>query len=132
MINKIDHIGIAVRSLEESIPVFRDLLRLDMLEIEEVSDQMVRVAKFRVGETDIELLEPTSSESPIAKFIDKRGQGIHHIAFATDCIDEELERIEKSGGSLINKNPRMGAEGKKIAFLHPRSTAKVLTEICEG
>ncbi|MCD6502121.1 methylmalonyl-CoA epimerase [bacterium] len=129
-IDKIDHIGIAVDSLAESVPVFRDILGLKLIDEEEVPDQMVKVAKFEVGNVHIELLEPTSPESPIARFIEKRGQGIHHIAYHTDNIVETIEQIKARGARMIDETPRIGAGGIEIAFVHPKSTAKVLTEIC--
>jgi len=129
-IDKIDHIGIAVDSLAESVPVFRDILGLKLIDEEEVPDQMVKVAKFEVGNVHIELLEPTSPESPIARFIEKRGQGVHHIAYHTDNIVETIEQIKARGARMIDETPRIGAGGIEIAFVHPKSTAKVLTEIC--
>ncbi len=131
MIEKIDHLGIAVESLAETIPVFRDMLGLELVEEEEVPDQKVRVAKFRAGDVDIELLEPTSPDSPIAKFLSKRGQGIHHIAYETDDIRGQIEKLVDEGARMIDNVPRTGAGGKRIAFIHPKSTAKILTEICE-
>ncbi len=131
MIEKIDHLGIAVESLEESIPVFRDILGLELVDIEEIAEQKVRIAKFRVGGIELELLEPTSPESPIAKFLLKRGQGIHHIAYAVDNIEENIVELIEKGARMIDNCPRTGAGGKKIAFIHPKSTAKILTEICE-
>ena len=128
-IDKIDHIGIAVDSLAESVPVFRDILGLKLIDEEEVPDQMVKVAKFEVGNVHIELLEPTSPESPIARFIEKRGQGVHHIAYHTDNIVETIEQIKARGARMIDETPRIGAGGIEIAFIHPKSTAKVLTEI---
>ncbi|HHS51159.1 MAG TPA: methylmalonyl-CoA epimerase [candidate division Zixibacteria bacterium] len=132
MLEKIDHIGIAVESLEESIPVFRDLLGLEFLGEEEVPDQRVRVAKFDIGGVHIELLEPTSTDSPISQFIEKRGQGIHHISYRTNDIEGEIAGLISKGARMIDESPRIGAGGMKIAFVHPKSTAKVLTEICEG
>ncbi len=132
MIEKIDHLGIAVESLADTIPIFRDVLGLELIEEEEVPDQKVRVAKFRAGDVDIELLEPTSPDSPIAKFLSARGQGIHHIAYKTDDISGQIEKIVDKGATMIDNVPRTGAGGMKIAFIHPKSTAKILTEICEG
>lgn len=131
MIEKIDHLGIAVESLAETIPVFRDMLGLEFVEEEEVPEQKVRVVKFRAGDVDIELLEPTSPDSPIAKFLSKRGQGIHHIAYKTDDIRGQIEKLVEEGARMIDNVPRTGAGGKRIAFVHPNSTAKILTEICE-
>lgn len=130
-LSHIEHIGIAVKSLEESIPYYEKVLGLTCYAIEEVKDQKVKTAFFRVGETKLELLESTDPESPIAKFIDKRGQGIHHIAFATKGIEETLANAKQNGIQLIDEKPRRGAEGLDIAFLHPKSTFGVLTEFCE-
>jgi len=129
-ISHIEHLGIAVRSIEESIPYYENVLGLKCYNIEEVADQKVRTAFFKVGATKIELLEPTSPESTIAKFIENRGEGIHHIAFATGDIAGALVEAEAKGVRLIDKTPRAGAEGLTIAFLHPKSTGGVLTELC--
>ncbi len=131
MIGKINHIGIAVSSLEEHIPFYRDVLGLRLLGSEEVAEQKVKVAMFMAGEVKIELLEPTDPESPIAKFIEKKGEGMHHIAYETDDIHKELEGFQDKGLRMIDSTPRSGAHGTKIAFIHPKSSAKVLTEICE-
>ncbi len=131
MINQINHIGIAVRSLDEHIPFYRDVLGLEDQGTEAVADQKVRVAMFKVGEINIELLEPTSPESPIARFIEKKGEGIHHIAYQTDNIDKELAEMKTKQIQLIDEEPRNGAHNSRIAFLHPRSSARVLTEICQ-
>ena len=130
-ITHIEHLGIAVKSLEESIPYYENILGLKCYSIEEVADQKVRTAFFKVGQTKIELLEPTSEESTIAKFIEKRGEGIHHLAFANQDVAEALAEVEAKGVRLIDKAPRKGAEGLNIAFLHPKSTCGVLTELCE-
>jgi methylmalonyl-CoA/ethylmalonyl-CoA epimerase len=127
----IEHIGIAVRNLEEAIPRFRLLLGTDCYAVEEVADQKVKTAFFRVGQTKIELLEATAPEGPIAKFIEKRGEGIHHVAFAVSGLDGALARLEGEGLQLIDRKGRAGAEGLRIAFLHPKSTHGVLTELCE-
>ncbi len=131
MIKKINHIGIAVTSLEAQIPFYRDILGLKSLGMEEVPDQKVKVAMFEVGEVKIELLEPTSPESPIAKFLDKKGDGIHHIAYETDGIVSEIKHMEDSDIQMLDKTARDGAHGTKIAFLHPKSSGRVLTEICQ-
>ncbi|NIA23326.1 MAG: methylmalonyl-CoA epimerase [Proteobacteria bacterium] len=131
MIKKIDHIGIAVENLESSIATFRDVLGLELVETEDVPDQKVKVAKFRVGNVDIELLQAISEESSIAKYIAKKGQGIHHIAYEVDDIVKTIDELEKKGVTMIDKIPREGAGGKKIAFVHPKSTSKILTELCE-
>lgn len=130
-ISHIEHIGIAVKSLEHAIPYYENVLGLECYAIEEVQDQKVKTAFFQVGETKIELLEATDSESPIAKFIEKRGEGVHHIAFCVNSVTKGLEKMEAAGISLIDKKPRKGAEGLNIAFLHPKSTQGVLTELCE-
>ncbi len=131
MIQKINHIGIAVARLEEQIPFYRDILGLVQLGIEEIPEQKVRTAMFKVGDINIELLEPTSDESPIAKFLAKRGNGIHHIAYESDGVVQEIEQLEKKGIEMLDRTPREGAHGTLIAFLHPRSSGKILTEICE-
>lgn len=131
MINQINHIGIAVRSLKEHIPFYRDVLGLKEGGVEEVADQKVKVAMFKAGEVNIELLEPTSAESPIAKFIEKKGEGMHHIAYQTDDIKNELAGMKAKNIQLIDEEPRGGAHGSQIAFLHPKSSARVLTEICQ-
>ena len=127
----IEHIGIAVKNLDESIKFYEEVFGLNCYAIEEVKDQKVKTAFFKVGQTKIELLESTDTEGPIGKFIEKRGEGIHHIAFAVENIEEKLKDVEQKGVRLIDKNPRKGAEGLNIAFLHPKSTFGVLTEICE-
>lgn len=131
MIKKINHIGIAVNSLAEQIPFYRDILRLEFIGIEEVTEQKVKTAIFRIGESKIELLEPTAPESTIAKFIEKRGEGLHHIAYQTDGIEKELQYFSEHNISMIDTVPRVGAHNTQIAFLHPKSSGKVLTEICE-
>ena len=130
MIGKIDHIGIAVKNLEEAVKIWENL-RLKVEEIEEVPDQKVRTAVFHVGESRIELLEATSEDSPIAKFIEKRGEGIHHIALGVDNIEEHLDKLKEKGFRLIDEKPRIGAGGAKIAFVHPKSVNGVLLELCE-
>ncbi|MDR2882861.1 MAG: methylmalonyl-CoA epimerase [Alistipes sp.] len=130
-ITHIEHLGIAVKSLDEAIPYYENVLGMTCYNIEEVTDQKVRTAFFKVGDTKIELLEPTSPESTIAKFIENRGEGIHHIAYAVKEIENALAEVEEKGVRLIDKTPRAGAEGMTIAFLHPKSTQGVLTELCE-
>ncbi|MFA6949330.1 MAG: methylmalonyl-CoA epimerase [Lentimicrobiaceae bacterium] len=127
----IEHIGIAVKDLKESIPYYENVLGLKCYAVEEVPDQKVKTAFFMVGQTKIELLESTDPEGPIGKFLEKRGEGIHHMAFAVDNIEKALEETELKGIRLIDKQPRKGAEGMHIAFLHPKSTFGVLTEFCE-
>ena len=131
MLKKIDHIGIAVHSISRAAVFYEQALGLRCERTEEVAAQKVRTAFFSLGDTHIELLEPTDADSPIAKFLEKRGEGIHHIAYLTDNIDKQLEKIRSSGCRLINEHPIAGAGGKQIAFLHPKSTGGVLTEICE-
>jgi methylmalonyl-CoA/ethylmalonyl-CoA epimerase len=127
----IEHIGIAVNSLAEAIPFYENVLGLKCYSIEEVADQRVKTAFFMVGQTKIELLESTDPEGPIGKFIEKRGEGIHHIAFAVADLEERLREAEAAGIKLIDLQPRRGAEGLSIAFIHPKSTFGVLTELCE-
>ena len=127
----IEHIGIAVNSLAEAVPFYENVLGLKCYSIEEVADQRVKTAFFMVGQTKIELLESTDPEGPIGKFIEKRGEGIHHIAFAVADLEERLREAEAAGIKLIDLHPRRGAEGLSIAFMHPKSTFGVLTELCE-
>lgn len=127
----IEHIGIAVKDLSQAIPYYENIFGLSCYAVEEVADQKVKTAFFKVGDTKIELLESTSPDGPIAKFIEKRGEGIHHIAFAVDNLESKLHTIQQQGIQLIDEKPRKGAEGLNIAFLHPKSTFGVLTELCE-
>lgn len=131
-LSHIEHIGIAVKSLEDSIPYWEKVFGLTCYAVEEVADQRVRTAFFMVGQTKIELLESTDPEGPIGKFIEKKGEGIHHIAFAVKDIDQALAETEAKGIQLIDKQSRKGAEGMNIGFLHPKSTFGVLTELCEN
>ena len=126
----IEHIGIAVKSLDEAIPFYEKVLGLECYAIEEVADQKVKTAFFMVGQTKIELLESTDPEGPIGKFIEKKGQGIHHIAFAQENVNDALKQAEENGVQLIDKTSRKGAEGLDIGFLHPKSTFGVLMEFC--
>jgi methylmalonyl-CoA/ethylmalonyl-CoA epimerase len=128
----IEHIGIAVSNLESAIKFYEEVFGLKCYNIEEVAEQRVRTAFFMVGQTKIELLQSTDPEGPIGKFIEKKGEGIHHIAFAVENIEEQLIHSEKMGVKLIDKIPRKGAEGLDIAFLHPKSASGVLIEICEN
>ncbi|HTL18361.1 MAG TPA: methylmalonyl-CoA epimerase [Patescibacteria group bacterium] len=131
MLKKIDHLGIAVRSLDEAVPYYEKALGLKCEHREEVPSQKVRTAFFTVGEVHLELLEPTDPESPIAKFLEKNPSGgIHHIAFGTDDINRQLGQASGAGVKLIHEKPFDGAAGKLVAFLHPKSTFGVLTEFC--
>ncbi len=127
----IEHIGIAVKNLEESIAYYEQVLGLTCYAVEEVADQKVKTAFFMVGQTKIELLESTDPEGPIGKFIEKKGEGVHHLAFAVENLESALQETAEKGIQLIDKAPRKGAEGMHIAFLHPKSTFGVLTEFCE-
>ncbi|MCD7962626.1 MAG: methylmalonyl-CoA epimerase [Rikenellaceae bacterium] len=127
----IEHIGIAVKNLEEAIPYYENVLGIKCYSIEEVADQKVKTAFFKVGQTKIELLEATSEDSSVAKFIEKKGEGVHHIAFAVNNLEGALQECSDAGIKLIDQAPRKGAEGLSIAFLHPKSTHGVLTELCE-
>ncbi len=131
MINRFDHIGIAVKNLDEAIDLYKKL-GFELKEIEEVAEQKVRVAMLPVGESKIELLEATSEDSAIAKFIEKRGEGIHHLAVNVEDIEKALENAKSNGLKLIDEKPRIGAGGKKVAFVHPKSTKGVLLEFVEG
>ncbi len=131
MIEKVDHIGIAVRNLDESLAVYRDVLGLEFHGFETVAEQKVRVAKLTGGADTIELLEPTDADSPIGKFLEKRGPGIHHVCLAVDDIEKTLERFKEKGLRLIDETPRIGAGGCRIAFVHPASTGGVLIELSE-
>lgn len=126
----IEHIGIAVENLEESIRHYENILGIKCYAVEEVEEQKVRTAFFKLGDTKIELLESTDPDGPIGKFIEKRGPGVHHIAFAVDDVQKALLEVEEKGIRLIDKQPRSGAENLKIGFLHPKSTGGVLTEFC--
>jgi methylmalonyl-CoA/ethylmalonyl-CoA epimerase len=130
-ITHIEHIGIAVKNLEESIKFYEEILALKCYEIEEVKDQNVRTAFFLVGQTKVELLESTDSEGPISKFIQKRGEGIHHIAYAVSDLTQSLDELKQKGIQLIDSEPRPGAERMNIAFIHPKAAGGVLTELCE-
>ena len=129
-ITHIEHIGIAVKNLDESIKYYEDVLGLKCYSIEEVADQKVKTAFFKVGDTKIELLESTDPEGPVGKFIEKKGPGIHHMAFAVADVNKALEGAAEKGVKLIDQEGRKGAEGLQIGFLHPKSTFGVLTEFC--
>ena len=130
-LSHIEHIGIAVKSLDEAIPFWEKQLGLKCYAIEEVKEQKVRTAFFKIGQSKIELLESTDPEGPIGKFIEKKGEGVQHIAFAAPGLQSQLDDLAASGVQLIDKAPRKGAEGLNIAFLHPKSTSGVLMELCE-
>ena len=131
MFKKIDHIGVAVKNIEDSLHIFKDILGMEYSGEEVVNEQDVKVAFFPVGESEIELLESTSPEGTIAKYIEKKGEGIHHIAFEVEDLDAILEDLQKKGVRLIDREPRYGAGGARIAFLHPKSTNGILVELCE-
>ena len=132
MLTKINHIGIAVQSLDATIPFYRDNLGMAFAGIEEVAEQKVRVAMLAVGESKIELLEPTSAESPVAKFIEKNGTGIHHIAYEVEDIEAAIAKLLAEGARMVDEKPRNGAHGTRIAFIHPKSSLGVLTELCQA
>lgn len=132
MLKKINHIGIAVKSLDDSIPFYRDNLGMALAGIEEVAEQRVRVAMLQVGESMIELLEPTSEDSPVAKFIEKNGPGIHHIAYEVADIETAIAALLADGARMIDEKPRHGAHDTRIAFIHPKSSNGVLTELCQA
>ncbi|KAF0219803.1 MAG: methylmalonyl-CoA/ethylmalonyl-CoA [Geobacteraceae bacterium] len=132
MLKKINHIGIAVTSLEAAIPFYRDGLGMAFQGCEEVAEQKVKVAFLQVGESKIELLEPTSAESPIAKFLEKNGAGVHHIAYEVEDIEAAIAKLEMDGVRMVDKVPRSGAHGARIAFIHPKSSNGVLTELCQA
>ncbi|NSW86924.1 MAG: methylmalonyl-CoA epimerase [Syntrophobacteraceae bacterium] len=128
---KVDHIGIAVNSIQECMKLYKDLLGLEYAGSETVAEQKVTTAFFPVGDTEVELLESTSPDGPIAKYLEKRGEGVQHIAFRVDNLEAALEELKAKGVKLIDEKPRMGAGGAKIAFLHPKSTYGVLVELSE-
>jgi len=131
MIKSINHIGIAVKNLDESIELYKTLFQLSDIHKESVTDQKVNIASFKIGEVIIELTEAMDESSPIHKFIEKRGEGIHHIAFESDAIESDLSRLKDSNINLINESPKDGAHNMQIAFLHPKSTGGVLMELCQ-
>jgi methylmalonyl-CoA/ethylmalonyl-CoA epimerase len=131
MVTKVDHIGIAVSNLEETLKLYTEILGLELSGVEVVEDQKVKVAFLPIGDTEIELLESTQPDGPIAKFIEKKGEGIQHIAFRVEDIHAALEDMRQKGVRLIDEQPRYGAGGAQIAFLHPKSTHGVLVELCE-
>ena len=131
MIKKIEHLGIAVKSLDEAIPLYEKLLQTTCYKTESVSSEGVNTAFFQIGEAKIELLEASDQNSPIAKFLAKRGEGFHHVAFEVDDIEEELARLQKLDFILLHLSPKEGADNKRIAFLHPKSTMGMLIELCQ-
>jgi methylmalonyl-CoA/ethylmalonyl-CoA epimerase len=131
MINKISHLGIAVKDLKTASEMYKKLLNSEPSETEYVAEQKVNVVKFKIGESTIELLEGTSEDSPITRYIEKRGEGIHHVAYETDDIKADLARLNDSGFELINKEPRTGSDNMLIAFVKPKSAGGVLTELCQ-
>jgi methylmalonyl-CoA/ethylmalonyl-CoA epimerase len=131
MIVGLDHIAIAVSQLDDTLKIYEEILGLKLEKITVVQKQKVKVALLWAGETKIELLEPTAKESTVARFIEKRGEGIHHIALKVTKIEELLRQLKEKGIALVDKKPRIGAEGRKIAFLHPKSLKNVLIELCE-
>ena len=132
MLTKINHIGIAVKSLNEALPFYRDNLGMVFEGIEEVAEQKVRVAMLQIGESKIELLEPTSEDSPLAKFIEKNGPGLHHLAYEVTDIEAAITKLLADGARMIDEKPRNGAHGTRIAFVHPKSSIGVLTELCQA
>lgn len=131
MLKKINHIGIAVNSLEEALLLYRDHLGMTFMGIEEVAEQMVKVAMLQIGESKIELLEPTDPNSPVARFLAKNGPGIHHLAYGVEDVEQAIAKLENDGARMIDRVPRQGAHGTRIAFLHPKSSGGVLTELCQ-
>jgi methylmalonyl-CoA/ethylmalonyl-CoA epimerase len=128
---KIEHIGIAIENMDEAISTYEKLLNTKCYKVEEVKSENVKTAFFKIGDSKIELLEATDPESPIAKYIAKRGKGMHHIAFDVEDIEAEIDRLEELGFQLIQKSPKNGADNKLIAFLHPKSTEGTLVELCQ-
>lgn len=131
MIKKIEHLGIAVKDLSVSIPIYEKLFQTPCYKTEEVASEGVKTAFFQIGDSKIELLEATNSDSPIAKFLEKRGAGFHHVAFEVTDIDAEIARLIEEGFQLIHTSPKDGADNKRIAFLHPKSTDSLLVELCQ-
>ena len=132
MTKKINHIGVAVKSIDAATPFYRDVLGMVFEGTEVVAEQKVKVAFFSVGESRVELLEPTADDSPVAKFLEKNGEGTHHVAYEVDDLVATLARLKAAGVRLIDEVPRCGAHGTRIAFLHPKASGGVLTELCQG
>lgn len=131
MPKRISHIGIAVTSIDEAVPFYRDVLGMTFEGTEEVAEQKVKVAFFAVGESRIELLEPTADDSPVAKFLEKNGPGVHHLAYEVADLEQRLAQLREQGVRLIDESPRSGAHKTKIAFMHPKASGGVLTELCQ-
>ena len=131
MLKKINHIGIAVRTLETAIPFYRDILRMSFMGMEKVAGYKVKVAFFQIGESKIELLQPTSEDSFLSEFLQKNGDGIHHIAYEVEDIELALNLLDAAGTKMIDKAPRQGAHGASVAFIHPESSQGILTELCQ-
>ena len=131
MLKKINHIGIAVTSIEDATPFYRDVLGMEFEGTEVVAEQKVKVAFFVVGESRIELLEPTAADSPVAKFLEKNGPGVHHVAYEVADLEQRLAQLKNAGVRLIDERPRLGAHGTHIAFMHPKGSGGVLTELCQ-
>ncbi len=131
MVGKVDHIGVAVKNLDEAIKFYEGILGMKCLDKEVVEEQKVTVAFLPIGDTEIELLESTEEDGPIAKFIEKKGEGIQHIAYRVDDIEKAIDEMKEKGIKMIDEKPRYGAGGAKIAFLHPKSTFGVLIELCQ-
>jgi methylmalonyl-CoA/ethylmalonyl-CoA epimerase len=129
--HKVEHIGIAVKTLAESIPLFEKLLNASCYKTELVDSEKVHTAFFKIGETKIELLESVNEDGVIRKFIDRKGEGVHHIAFEVENIEEEMKRLQKAGFHLLNDSPKMGADNKLVCFLHPKTANGVLIELCQ-
>jgi methylmalonyl-CoA/ethylmalonyl-CoA epimerase len=128
---KVEHIGIAVQSLAQAVPLFQNILKTPCYKHETVESEGVTTAFFRAGDTKIELLEPNGEHGVLKKFLDKRGEGLHHIAFEVENIEAEMVRLQKEGFTLLHETPKLGADNKRICFLHPKDTAGVLIELCE-
>ncbi|MFQ5758396.1 MAG: methylmalonyl-CoA epimerase [Candidatus Bathyarchaeia archaeon] len=131
MITGLEHIGIAVKNLDDALEIFERILGLEVEEIRVFEAQKIKIAFLLAGETKIELFEPTDKESPVARFIEKRGEGVHHLAFTVSDIETALQQVKDKGIVVVDKKPRIGVEGFKVAFLHPKSTKSVLVELCE-
>ncbi|MFQ6064368.1 MAG: methylmalonyl-CoA epimerase [Candidatus Bathyarchaeia archaeon] len=131
MITGLEHVGIAVKNLDDALEVFQRILGLKVEEVQIFEDQKVKIAFLLAGETKIELLEPTDEDSPVGKFIEKRGEGIHHLAFTVADVETALRKVKEEGIAVVDEKPRIGAQGFKVAFLHPKSTMSVLVELCQ-